>query len=234
MIATDTEDDSDDEQEEEAWTAYVDESSGYPYYYNKLTGQSQWEKPSVVQHRRHFWSAASTAIQPYNSSFEAPTYSSDSDDEIDNDEDVQKAVNWYVRSSLFHVVFIETPVAALEGFFKGLMYIMIGITYFMVYPLRGSDSLYKGRVLLRDGVRLIAAGLTLLIPGAGLFAYKDLVAAWRDGRLVQGAKVDNWYMTGIPSVVGTVDSRLFRTFSSGQGYYAINVTEQAENRVSVD
>lgn len=245
------------------WAIYFDEQHRAEYYFNHVTGVSQWHRPSIPDHlqkRRSTgasWLSSNrdTAIMPvsagavsykpavpqneyendgHNDYWEGDDLISSDDEEEDKNDpdrirskaDIHSAVNFYVLSLLFQVVVIEGPLCALEGFFKGIFYLAQGTVALLLKSIglqtsQGRSDIMHGKIV--HGLELIAVSATLLLPGGVLFAYKDLIKAWRDGRLARSAKVDDWVISAIPSFLGEVDSRKLKMISSGQGGYATNV-----------
>ncbi len=236
----------------QGWAVYTDENSGHPYYYNNNTGISQWEPPNLggrsaaaVQPLVHLLQQRVTKTQ--TRSFDASSSDEDSEDlsgdeseesnddtsdgEVDDPDfissqsDVESAVRFYVLSSLFHVIFIEAPLASLEGIFRGGFYTFVGmVSLFLATIKRQNDSsILRTKAIVHSGLQMLTAGFLLLIPGFLLFAYKDMIDAWKQGRLAKSAKVDDWAMGSIPSPLGQVDARQFMSITRGQGAYATNV-----------
>jgi hypothetical protein len=163
-------------------------------------------------------------------------------DVIRSEAELSSAVRFYVVSSLFHVALIEAPLGALEGIFVGLARALLGLAALLValarYALErvgvlataGVDSrvvaprlrdILRGRIWA--GLQLCAAGVTLLVPGAALLPYRDMIASWREGRMERSVRVDDFALLSVPSLLGPVDARRLRTFARGQGGHAKNV-----------
>ncbi len=161
---------------------------------------------------------------------------------IRTEAELSSAVRFYVVSSLFHVAVIEAPLGALEGIFVGLARALLGVAALLaalarhaleragVLAAAGVDSrvvaprlrdILRGRVWA--GLQLCAAGVTLLVPGAALLPYRDMIASWREGRMERSVRVDDFSLLSVPSLLGPVDARRLRTFARGQGGHAKNV-----------
>mmetsp|Transcript_33730 Transcript_33730/g.54123 ORF Transcript_33730/g.54123 Transcript_33730/m.54123 type:complete len:287 (+) Transcript_33730:83-943(+) len=225
------------------WAEYTDEKSGQPYFFNHVTGESQWHRPlsevSTAQKRKSvvksWFQKNETAIQPFSSNeYDKLGQSEEEDDDVEDLEtqgDVDSAVNYYVLGSLFHVVMFEAPIASLEGIFRGMFQFFVGIGSLLLV-LSGHRSFERSRALLRDSFELFFAGLTLLVPFGVMFVYGDFYRAWRDGRLAKSVRVDDWKIQGVPSILGRIDATKLYTIARGQGSYATNVRNRTNSKLA--
>jgi len=237
------EDEDEDKQNEtmeysEAWSRQLDSRSGKTYYLNSVTGEARWTLPSHSGARRRL-AQFTRKVQPFpgrelKELLKDESLSSEDDEDADEDDadairtqqDAEKAVDFYMWSSIFHVVVIEAPLASFEGFLCGFYALSVGIFLVLVskLPLKNKATTEaEAHEKIKHGASLFAGAASFIVPGVALIAYKDMLKAWRDGRLISSARVDDWQIGKIPTILGDVDARMFRAVVYGQASHARNV-----------
>uniref|UniRef100_A0A7S2RB02 WW domain-containing protein n=1 Tax=Rhizochromulina marina TaxID=1034831 RepID=A0A7S2RB02_9STRA len=141
---------------------------------------------------------------------------------------------WYRCCFYFHACCCEAPLAVAEAVCRAIVYLFaasfILVVSGMYYLAEASStttedeplwllSFRHSQALAREALLLLAGGSSLLIPCCSFFVYRDF-----------RPEADDWQLSPLPTVLGSVDPRRFVAFSLGQGGDASNVTVAREDQ----
>lgn len=211
------------------WKKYYDEASGYYYWHNEQTGESQWDYEDSAEE------GIELVLNPISQDEgKAELEEVDSDDEgtsikqtrgsntTESKEDsnsnrIYSDFLYYYRCLLINAVFIEAPLAVLEGVLRSFSLTALGICIFLrrVWTYREIcgpvNELY--RVYYREVILTLAATLSIALPFMICYVYRKY------------SLQDDWDLTPIPTILGYVDVRRFGAISLNGGSLAKNVDE---------
>jgi hypothetical protein len=182
----------------EEWDRFYDETYKAYYWYNRVTGESQWDE-----------------ARP-----EETAQETDEEQQLIAKEEAPQLPSEMVSFRRFlycNAVIVEQPLCCIEvvlrlSFLSGLAIVMVFYYLMIRQSLRGAVVMF--RTIRQDFILTAAAGLTLLVPGMILYIYRNFNPQ------------EDWNLAPLPTLMGKVDCRRFGAITLfGSGNLAKNVNE---------